>query len=140
VSDVDALNAYLLLSPLHQWLGCRIASHDEAAGAVEVLLPDKPELHRGAGSAVAHGGVVAALVDIAAHAALHAKTGHGSPTVDVKIDYLRLATLPLTARATVRRNGQNVGFADVEIMDCDGKLAALGRAVFFTRIAAPSST
>lgn len=135
VSDLDELNAFLLLSPLHQWLGCRIVARDAAASTVDVLQPDRPELHRGADNAIAHGGVVAALVDIAAHAALHAETGHGNPTVDLKIDYLRLATLPLTARATVRRNGKSVGFCDVDVMDRDGKLCALGRAVFFTRTA-----
>jgi len=133
VGNLDALNAFLRQSPLHQWLGCSIVAQDEAAGSVDVLLPDRPELHRGADSAVAHGGVVAALADIAAHAALHAKVGRGLPTIDMRLDYLRPATLPLTARATVRRNGQNIGCADVEIIDCDGKLSALGRAVFFTR-------
>jgi uncharacterized protein (TIGR00369 family) len=140
VSNVDALNAFLALSPLHQWLGCRIVSHDEAAGSLEVLLPDRPQLHRGAQGAVAHGGVVAALVDIAAHAALHAKLGHGIPTIDMRIDYLRPATLPLTARATVRRSGQNIGCADVEVMDCDRTLSALGRAVFLTRAPSPPQT
>jgi uncharacterized protein (TIGR00369 family) len=137
VTGLDAFNAYLALSPLHQWLECRIVSHDPDAGTLDVVLPDRPELHRGAESAVAHGGIVAALADIAAHAALHAAVGHGNPTIDLKIDYLRLATLPLSARATVRRNGKNVGFCDVEIMDCDGKLSALGRAVFCTRTSAP---
>lgn len=133
VSDLEALNEFLRRSPLHQWLRCSIIARDAAAGSVELRLPDRPELHRTTDGAVAHGGVVAAFADVAAHAALHVQTGYGIPTIDMRIDYLRAATLPLTARAVVRRNGRTIGCADVEIMDRDGTLAALARAVFYTR-------
>jgi uncharacterized protein (TIGR00369 family) len=138
VNELDRLNEFLLQSPLHVWLGCRIVARDAGVGTVDVFLPDREELHRLPGDTVAHGGVLAALADIAAHAALQAKTGYGIPTIDMRMDYLRLARLPLTARARVVRNGQNIGFADIEIFDRDGTLSALGRAVFFTR-AAPTS-
>lgn len=130
--DVGALNEFLHLCPLHQWLGCFITAYDPRTSSLEVHLPDRPELHRSADGPVAHGGVVAALVDIAAHAALHASTGHGIPTIDMRIDYLRLAALPLTARARVVRKGRTIGSADVDIIDCDGRMAAQGRAVFLT--------
>ncbi|MCF3934941.1 PaaI family thioesterase [Acuticoccus sp. M5D2P5] len=131
--DLDALNAFLHRSPLHRWLDCRILACDRSAGTVTVHLPDREELHRGEDGAVAHGGVVAALVDIAAHAALHAGLGRGIPTIDMRVDYLRPAVLPLTATATVVRSGANLGSADVVVAGEDGRVAAQGRAVFFTR-------
>lgn len=133
-ADLAALNIFLAQSPLHQWLSCRIVARDRDRSSVDVELPDRPELHRGQGvEPVAHGGVVATLVDIAAHAALHAVRGHGVPTIDLRVDYMRLARLPLLARATVRRHGRTIGFVDVDILDPEGRLCASGRAVFLTQ-------
>jgi uncharacterized protein (TIGR00369 family) len=129
---LEEMNAFLQQSPLHQWLDCSIVSHDPDTSEIKLRLPDRPELRRG-GEAVSHGGVIAAFIDIAAHAALYAQTGHGIPTIDLRVDYLRLASLPLTARAVVRRNGRTIGVADVEIFDRDEKLAAIGRVAFLTR-------
>jgi len=127
------MNAFMRRSPLHQWLDCRIISFDPATTEIKVHLPERPEMRRGEEEPIAHGGVVAALVDLAAHAALYAQTGHGIPTIDLRIDYLRMASMPLTARALVRRNGRTIGISDVEIFDRDDKLAAIGRVAFLTR-------
>jgi len=129
------MNAFMARSPLHQWLDCRIVAFDPATTELKVHLPERPELRRGDGEPIAHGGIVAALVDLAAHAALYAQTGYGIPTIDLRIDYLRMASMPLTARALVRRNGRTIGVADVEIFDRDDKLAAIGRVAFLTRTA-----
>ncbi len=97
-----------------------------------IELPYREELRRGGEDRIAHGGVVAALVDIAAHATLHAQTRRGMPTIDLRVDYLRPAQMPLTARGLVRRRGQTIGNADVEVFDATGRLVATGRAVFLT--------
>lgn len=130
---IDVLQEYLSRAPLHQWLDCKITEVDRESGRLIIELPFRRELCNGAaGEGVAHGGVVAMLVDIAAHAALHAQTGYGMPTIDLRVDYLRPAILPLTATATIRRKGKTIGNADVELSGADGKLAATGRAVFLT--------
>lgn len=129
---IARLQAFLVLSPLHHWLGCRITELDEPGGALVIDLPYRDELRRSTRGPAAHGGVVAALVDVSAHAAMHAQTGHGMPTIDLRVDYLRPAELPLRARATVRRNGRTIGNVDVEVFDGAGKLVATGRAVFLT--------
>ena len=130
---LDDMNAFMALSPLHQWLDCRIVAYDAETTTLTVHLPERPELRRSKGEPIAHGGIVAALVDLAAHAALYAQTEHGIPTIDLRVDYLRTASMPLTARATTRRNGRTIGVCDVEIVDRDERLAAIGRAVFLTR-------
>ncbi|HTO64416.1 MAG TPA: PaaI family thioesterase [Bradyrhizobium sp.] len=129
---IEALQDYLSRSPLHRWLDCRITEVNQE-GRLVVTLPFKRELRRDDGiENMAHGGVVAMLVDITAHAALHAQTGAGMPTIDLRIDYLRPAVMPLTAVGIVRRRGKTIGNADVEVHGSDGKLAATGRGVFLT--------
>lgn len=132
MNKVAALNAFMVRAPFHQWLGCFVTGYDAEHGTTTVLLPGRPELLRAPDDSAVHGGVVSALVDLAAHAALNAVTGVGMPTVDLRADFLRPAVPPLTAVAQPRRVGRNMGFVDVEVMDASGRLVALGRAVFRT--------
>ncbi len=129
---VESLNEFMLRAPLHQWLGVRITAYDDKNGEVRITLPARPELRHSADRDNVHGGMVAALVDLAAHAALNAVTGIGMPTIDLRTDYLRPALPPLEAVATPRRVGRNLGVVDIEVLDRDGKLAALGRVVYRT--------
>ena len=78
-----------------------------------------------------HGGVLAALVDLAADWALVSRTGRGVPTIDMRVDYLRPArTGDLTAVGKTVRVGKTVSVADVEIRDASGTLVAVGRACY----------
>src|SRR5882762_3638468 len=131
MTSLDRLNEVLERSPLHQWLGCRVESHDTASGSIRVRLPARPELRRSADHEGLHGGIVAALIDLAAGAALMAVKGATSmPTVDLRVDFLLPALPPLVAAATPRRVGRNIGVADVEIFDDQQRLVALGRVVY----------
>jgi uncharacterized protein (TIGR00369 family) len=127
---LDTLNAFMARAPFHQWLGCRVTAFDEATGETTILLPARDELRRAPDDAGAHGGIVTALVDLAAHAALNAVTGTGLPTIDLRTDFLRPAVPPLTALAKPRRVGRSIGVVDVEVTGADGRLAALGRVVY----------
>jgi len=132
LDDVEKLNAFMARAPFHQWLGCHITAHDPTSGALRITLPARPELRHSPTTETVHGGVIAALVDLAAHAALNAVTGIGMPTIDLRTDYLRPAVAPLEAVATPRRIGRSLGVVDIEITGSDGKLAALGRVVYRT--------
>jgi uncharacterized protein (TIGR00369 family) len=129
---VEKLNAFMSRAPLHQWLGCHVTAHDAASGAVRIALPARPELRHSPDRETVHGGIVAALVDLSAHAALNAVTGIGMPTIDLRTDFLRPAIAPLEAVATPRRIGRSLGVVDVEVSGADGKLVALGRVVYRT--------
>lgn len=129
---VDHLNEFMAQSPFNAWLGCRIRQREGSAGHLEIVLPLREEIRRGSGTA-AHGGVIAALIDVAAHASVHSITGFAMPTIDLKVDYLTLAEMPLTARTVPRRTGRTIGFVDVEVFDARGRLAAIGRAILLTR-------
>ena len=89
-------------TPFHQWLLPELAGgqrgggqcHHSPAGQAEFCrLPGRPELH---------GAVVAAMVDISGHAAVAAEVLHSVATIDMRVDYLRLASgTELMAVATV---------------------------------------
>jgi uncharacterized protein (TIGR00369 family) len=103
-------------------------------GSVVVRLPFRPEFRRGCESPFYHGGVIASLVDIAAHAAIAVRVGRMVPTIDLRIDYLRAAPegeLLATGRALTV--GRSIARADAEIRDKNGKLVAVGRGAFSTR-------
>ena len=80
-----------------------------------------------------HGGILAALIDLAADWAMVRKTGRGVPTIDMRVDYHR-AAMPgdLTARGKVVRFGGQFTTAEAEITDSEGKLIATGRGTYFT--------
>jgi uncharacterized protein (TIGR00369 family) len=100
-------------------------------GLVEIQLPFREELLRAEGSDWYHGGVVAALIDIAGDYALWTKVGSGLPTVDLRIDWLRPARRGvLTALGRSVKVGRTVCTADVEVRDERGELVAVGRGTY----------
>jgi uncharacterized protein (TIGR00369 family) len=130
---INEMNRFLQRSPFHNWLNCTVTAFDETCGTLTMAFEERPELRRSPETTMSHGGAIAAFVDIAGHAALHAQTGRGMPTIDLRVDYLRPADFPITARATPRRVGKTIGFVDVEITGASGRASALGRVVFLTR-------
>lgn len=119
--------------PFHDVLRPQPVSVD-CEGTVVVLLPFRPEFGRGRDSPFYHGGVIASLVDLAAHAAIAVRVGRTVPTIDLRIDYLRAAPAGnLLATARLLIVGRSVGRADVEIQSAEGKVVAVGRGAFSTR-------
>ncbi len=119
-------------APFHGWLEPRVMAVDE--DSVSILLQTRPDFRRNATVDGVHGGVVAALIDIAGHAAVVAAVGHGVPTVNLRIDYLRMATGPqLIARARPVKVGRTIAVVDIEVTSADGKLVAVGRGTFSTQ-------
>jgi uncharacterized protein (TIGR00369 family) len=120
-------------TPFHQWLLPELREVDEEAGSVTLRLPVRPEFCRLPGRPELHGAIVAAMVDISGHAAIAAKVLHSVATVDMRVDYLRLAAgTELVAVATVVKVGRTIGVVDVRITDDQKRLVAIGRAAFVT--------
>jgi uncharacterized protein (TIGR00369 family) len=119
--------------PFHDVLRPQPVSVD-AEGTVVVRLPFRPEFCRGRESPFYHGGVIASLVDLAAHAAIAVRVGRTVPTIDLRIDYLRAAPAgDLLATGKILIVGRSVGRADVEVRSAEGKVVAVGRGAFSTR-------
>lgn len=119
--------------PFHDFL--RPQAVDVASdGAVTVMLPSRPEFRRRRDSPFIHGGVIAALADLTAHAAVAVKVQRMVPTIDLRIDYLRAAPEgDLTAIGRILIAGRSIGRADVEIAGTSGKILAVARGTFSTR-------
>ena len=128
------LRASLAAPPFHHWLRPELRDLDPKSGRVTIVLPLRAEFRRDPKRLEIHGGVIAALIDIAGHAAISARLHHGVPTVDLRIDYLRMAGgSELLATAEPVKLGRNLGTVDIRVTDDQGKLVAIGRGVFSTR-------
>lgn len=120
-------------TPFHQWLLPELTEVDEAAGSVTIRLAIRPEFCRLPQRPEVHGGVVAALMDITGHAAVAAKVLHSVATVDMRVDYLRLAGgTALTAVGTIVKIGRTIGVVDIRMTDDQTRLVAIGRATYVT--------
>jgi len=130
----EGLAALLAESPFHQLLGLRLEDYDPAAQSVAIRCVFSPQVERAPGTGQFHGGVIASLIDIAGDFALIGVVGHGVPTINFRVDYLRPAfATDLIARARVRKAGKTVGVVDVDVEDTSGRLIATGRGCYGTQ-------
>ncbi len=128
------IEAILAAPPFHRWLGPVLESAEAADGALTVRIPARPEFARIPGEPGFHGAIVAAAVDIAAHAAIALRTRAPTPTVDLRVDYLRASTgADLLARAWIVRAGRSLGTVRVDVSEPGGRAVAAGVATFFLR-------
>lgn len=131
---LEELQRQIDAPPYHRFLRPIAVSIDPAAGEVVLRLPFRPDFGRSSDSPQWHGGVTAALIDLAGDYALAARLGHGVPTINLRIDYLAMARdSDLTAKARVVRAGRSLGVVDIEVSDESGKLIAIGRGTYSTR-------
>jgi uncharacterized protein (TIGR00369 family) len=133
--DFEQLDRQIRKPPFHQWLGLRLAALDE--DGIEIALPWRPELVVNTVRGYTHGGILATLVDIAADCAVMAKLGRGVPTVDMRVDYHRVALQgELRAKARILKLGRTFASAEASIYNAAGELCASGRGVFYVAEAA----
>jgi uncharacterized protein (TIGR00369 family) len=136
MNDDDALarlRAEMERPPYHAVLRPQPVAADAKAGTVVIRLPYRDEFRRAPDEAGYHGGVIAALIDLAGHAAVAITVGRMVPTIDLRIDYLRAAVGgDLTARGRLLRAGRSIARADVEILDDKENVVAVGRGTYST--------
>lgn len=114
--------------PLHKWLNPQAIRADDSQ--VEVHLPFRPEFAGGTDPVFVHGGIIATLCDLTAHAMAACVAGKPAPTVSLGVDYLRAAPgVELRAVGTLRKLGRSIARVDVEVFAGD-KLVALSRNTF----------
>ena len=125
--DVDAFRRIVETAAFHQFIGLKLDRADDVAGLVVLRLPYSPAL------SVYHGGVIAALIDVAGAVACGLKTGRPTPTANFRVDFLKSpAKIDLIATGRLVRAGKALSVADVEISDDKGEVYAVGRGTFST--------
>ena len=131
VESLEKIQSMLDASPFIRNSGMKAMAVDAAAQTLTLKMPLKPEFERVAGSGQFHGGPIASLIDTAGCFALVVLLDKPVPTINFRTDYLRPAiNTELTATATVRRAGKTVGVVDIDVLDQESRLVAVGRGTF----------
>ena len=116
--------------PFNAWMGMRIVG--ARLDAVTLAVDWRPEFLSNGQRQSTHGGILASIVDAAGMYALATRTGARVPTVDLRIDYHRVASPgALRAEAAVIARGTTLATAETRVFRADGKLVASGRCVYF---------
>ncbi len=131
LSPLETLKYWMDFAPFHWWLKPEAYSVSEV-GDIEVRLHFRPEFQRAPDAPEYHGGVVAALIDIVAHATVAVSTRRMAPTIDLRIDYHRVASRTLHAKGILKKLGRTIASVDVEVWSEEEKLLAIGRGVLST--------
>ena len=123
------LQELLDIAPFHQWLGLNIQSCSE--DGLELTMPWRAEIISNPVLGAAHGGVLAALIDLTGLYTLLMLGTRAKATADLRIDYHRPATAgPLVARGQVIKIGRQISVAEARIFGPDDKLLASGRGAY----------
>jgi uncharacterized protein (TIGR00369 family) len=121
----------LTRGPFHRWLGLKVLA--VRADGIELKATWREEWVVNPDRRYTHGGVLAALVDVAADWAMVTRTGRGVPTIDMRVDY-HAAAMPgdLVARGRIVKWGNQFSVAEAQVFDESGKLLASGRGTYLT--------
>jgi len=127
----EQAQAFVTRAPFHQWLGLEVLS--VGPDSIEIKAKWREEWVVNPERRYTHGGILAALVDLAADWALGAQLGRGLPTIDMRVDYHR-AAMPgdLICKGRIVRQGGQFSVAEAYIYDADGKLCASGRGTYLS--------
>ena len=128
---IEKLQQIISRGPFNQWLNFTILKID--AAGIELKAAWREEWVVNPDRRYTHGGILAAIVDVAADYAIAAQLGRPVPTIDIRVDYHKAAMLgDLTARAKIVRSGSQYSTAEAYVYDKEGALVASGRGTYFT--------
>ncbi len=129
------IEAWLASSPFISFMNLELLDFDPDKGEIAMKMPMRPEFERGAGTGQFHGGPIAALVDTVGDFAVAIMVKGGVPTINFRVDYLRPSGGSyLIARATARRVGRTVGVVDIDVIDDQERLTAVGRGCYGAQV------
>jgi len=132
--SAEQVQTLLQRGPYHQWLGLEVVSISD--GEIELRARWREEWVVNVEGGYTHGGILAALIDLAADWALYSRTGRGVPTIDLRVDYHRPALKgDLTVRGNVIKFGGRLSVSEARVFSNEGELLASGRGVYVSNIA-----
>jgi uncharacterized protein (TIGR00369 family) len=128
---IEKLQQLLTRGPFNRWLNFTVLKAGDDGVEMKTAWREEWVVHPD--RRYTHGGILAAIIDVAADYAIAAKIGRPVPTIDLRVDYHK-AALPgdLTARARVVRLGAQFSTAEASLYDSDGALVASGRGTYLT--------
>ncbi len=134
---IETVQRLIARAPFHQWLGIQVIALTQ--DGIELKAQWREEWVVNPERRYTHGGILAALIDLAADWALVRHTGRGVPTIDLRVDY-HAAAMPgdLTVKGRIVKTGGQFSTAEAHVHDASGKLIASGRGTYFT--APPAKT
>jgi uncharacterized protein (TIGR00369 family) len=128
---VEKLQELISRGPFNQWLNFTVLKGGK--DGVEIRAAWREEWVVNPERRYTHGGILAAIIDVAADYAIAAQLGRPVPTIDLRVDYHK-AAMPgdLVAKAQVVRMGSQYSTAEASLYDKEGALVASGRGTYFT--------
>ena len=129
--DIEKLQQLITRGPFNQWLNFTVVKAGD--DGIEIKAAWRDEWVLNPERRYTHGGILAAIVDVAADYAIAARLGHPVPTIDLRVDYHK-AAMPgdITAEARVVRMGNQFSTAEAYLYDPQGALVASGRGTYLT--------
>ena len=128
---IERLQHLITRGPFNQWLNFTVMNAGD--DGVEMKAAWRDEWVVNPERRYTHGGILAAIVDVAADYAIAAIVGRPVPTIDLRVDYHK-AALPgdITAKGRVVRMGSQYSTAEAYLYDSEGALVASGRGTYLT--------
>ena len=128
---IETMQQRITRGPFNQWLNFTVLKID--ADGIELKAAWREEWVVNADRRYTHGGILAAIIDVAADYAIAAQLGRPVPTIDIRVDYHK-AAMPgdLVATAKIVRSGSQYSTAEAYVYDKEGALVASGRGTYFT--------
>jgi uncharacterized protein (TIGR00369 family) len=132
-TSIEKLQDLITRGPFNKWLNFTVLNAGE--DGVEIKAAWREEWVVNPERRYTHGGILAAIIDVAADYAIAARLGRPVPTIDLRVDYHK-AAMPgdVTAKARVVRMGSQYSTAEASLYDKDGELVASGRGTYFTAL------
>jgi uncharacterized protein (TIGR00369 family) len=127
----ESLEQRLAVGPFNCWLGFKVLKMNETG--LELIATWREEWVVNVERRYTHGGILAAIVDVAADYAIAVQLGRPVPTIDLRVDYHK-AAMPgdLVAKAKIVRSGSQYSTAEAYVYDTEGALVASGRGTYYT--------
>lgn len=132
--NFETLQQALLVSPYHRWLQLKLVSASDSELVID--MPWREEFVSNPHGRVTHGGILAALIDLAGLYAVLAAGGSVSATADLRVDYHRAAAPgTITATSRILKLGTRLSTAEAYLRNSAGQMVASGRGAYLTAVA-----
>ena len=127
--SINAVQERIDSGPFNRWLGLTVTDLTATTSTLEADV--KPDWTNSRQGAVVHGGIISALLDVAACFSLVGSLGGTAPTIDLSTHFLRaLGPGRVIVVGRLVKPGRAIAIAEAELSNESGKTAAIARGTF----------